>query len=434
LFKSGLFQAVSSSVAPETRPSARNPLPSPEDKIHRYLLLALGVLAGVALFIRGQTSSSPERTRAGASASSAPVEVSRPALDAAIAQLARWIERAPSDPRTPLEANLRLLALGRPALGLADGAPRAALAWANLEVLSGSRTPPAQLAGLPESTPADARDGVDARDGAPPATLAILLETGMALDETLPLASGPIPIRRLLELALARAAEPGGRRDPWLLDLLSFAVLGGVPGRRPELVRSTVAGLLQLERAERPLSRSQGDGPPAAELLDRLAAELGQRRAGAERGGRELQLSAAVFRAVAVLAEPDLEQRALRHLNALLYRYQLERDVYAQLLARAPDDAARAALHLDALEALGRLEQALYGAHLTFRHGDRTGPGPRTALSMRRAAGDLIEHLTALTEGSAFEKGPDPRIEAPQALMRAATQALRGLRAARGAT
>jgi hypothetical protein len=417
-------------VRARTRTLTRNALASPEDTIHRSLLLALGVVAGVCLF--GPLPNRQERAREEAEgrASIRPDEVTRAALDTAIAELVRWIEAAPSPPDTPEAANLRLLALGRPALGLGGGPPRATLAWANLEGLARSAPPAARPAAHPDpSTRGDAGAG-DAL-----ATLAILLETGIALDDALPLPSGSSSVRRLLELALARVVERPASADPWSLDLLAFAVLGGMHEQRSELVRWTLASLARLERDQRPFTEAQGDGTPAPGVLARLANDVGKRRSPGESPSNELQLSAAVFRAVAVLGEPDLEQRALRHVNALLYRYQLERDVYGLLLARAPDRAARVAVHLEALETLGRLEQALYGAHLTFRRRDRPGPAPRTAVSMRRAARDLIDHLAALRESAAFATGAPPRDDAAaEALMQAATQALRGLRAARVAT
>jgi hypothetical protein len=412
----------------EARSSTRSAVSSPEDKIHRYLLLALGVVAGAALLTPNRREHA--EGAADARASSEPEELTRASLDAAIAELARWIERAPRPPRTPLEANLRLLALGRSGLGSGTNEPRAALAWANLEALTASHLPAAQLAGLARDAAPD-----EARDGDPLATLAILLETGTPLADPLPLASGPLSARRLLELALPRVADGRPSLDPWSLDLLSFAVLGGMTERRTELIRWTLGGLNRLDREQRALTDLQGGGEPPAKALERLGAEFRQRRSRGTGGGRELQLSAAVFRAVAVLAEPELEQRALRHLNAVLFRYQLERDVYRQLLTAALDPAQRNAIHVSALEALGRLEQALYGAQLTFRRGDGSGPAPRTASSMRRAASDLIDHLDALKQSSVFATGAEPEgAPASEELIRAVTHALRGLRAARVAT
>jgi hypothetical protein len=397
-------------------------LPRSEDEIHRYLLVALGILAGSALHWR--TPDAGERGRApDAERSHALDELTRPALDAAIAELARWLERAPAPPRTPLEANQRLLALGRTALGAEPGA-HPSLALANLDGFAAA-TPSAQPAALPERA-----ESPGGGDGDPLATLAILLETGMALDETLPLAAGPTRVGQLLALALPRA-EARAAGDPWSLDLLAFAVLGGMSDRRDPLLRATLASLSWLERELRPYSDRLGDGTPSDGALARRGADRRQRGSGEGRRGVELQLSAAVFRAVAVLGEAELEQRALRHLNALIYRHQLERDVYRQRIGRAADPAEL----LAAIEELGRFEQALYGAHVTFRRRDRPGPPSRTALEMRRAARDLVDHLSQLQQSTDLEL--DAKTERPvpsPALLGAATQALRGLRAARVAT
>jgi hypothetical protein len=393
------------------------------------LLLVLGASAGALMLLREPSPERPAGDAVDGRPATAPEEVTRAALEAAIQDLLGWIERGPREPRTPFQANLRLLALGRAALPSGESASPS-LAWANLEALAGAKGPVAQVASLTEPS---AR--AEARDGDALATLAILLETGIPLDEELRFASGATSVRRLLELALPSVAERRDSPDPWSLDLLSFAVLGGTPARRSELGRLTLSSLMRLDRQQQPLTQLQGGGAAAGGALEQLTTELGRRIATGEGRGSDLQLSAAVFRAVAVLAEPELEQRALRHVNALLFRYQLERDVYQRLLARTPDPAQRMAVHVDALESLGRLEQALYGAHVTFRRGDGRGPAPRTASSMRRAASDLIEHLSALRRGSAFDAPGVTRDGLGQeALLRAATQALRGLRAARIAT
>jgi hypothetical protein len=134
-----------------------------------------------------------------------------------------------------------------------------------------------------------------------------------------------------------------------------------------------------------------------------------------------------------VLAEPALDQLALRHLNALLSGYQLQRELHRHLLATASDARERVIVHLSAIESLGRLEQALYGAHLTFRSQDRPGPAPRAASSMRRAAHELVEHLDALRAASLFGTSQALGIP-PDDVLRAAAHALRGLRTARVAT
>lgn len=397
----------------------------PEDRLHRALALLLGALAGAVLLLQEPVPAGVPAGDPGprARASDAP---SRAAIEAAIAELGRWCEaRAP---RTALDANQRLLALGRSALELAPGHELgAALVWKNLEALalpSAPGTRPASLLGA-------AADGAE-RDASAIATLAILLETGLPLDAELPLPSGAASPRQLLALALS--SDTGSRRgktDAWGLDLLSFAVLAGMAERRDELERETLASLARLEREQRPLAALMGDGQPAAEALEGLAEELRQRRA--DRGwAHELGLGAAVFRAVAVLAEPELEQRALRHLGALSFRLELERDLQRRALARAQTASERMALRLDAIEALGRLEQALYGAHLSSRRQDRPGPSPRTASSMLRAAGDLLEQLEALKQEGAFAApGQGSAGLEAERISRAAVQALRGLRVAR---
>jgi hypothetical protein len=427
LFQRATSRAEHSEPAPRP-PSTRNALPWSEDKIHRYLVLALGVVAGAWLYARGPGAGDRDGARSDARGPSEREELTRPALDAAITKLARWIERSPSPPRTPFEANLRLLALGRAALAVEPGGARPP-ALANLDLLAGPPTPAAQPAALSQGT-----ERLDDGDGDPLATLAILLETGIALDEPLPLAIGPTRVGRLLELALPRASG-GSTGDPWSLDLLAFAVLGGMSDHRGELVRATLANLSWLERELRPWSELLGDGTPAAGALERRATELRQRGARDGGRGRELQASAAVFRAVAVLGEAELEQRALRHLNALVYRQQLERNVQRQRIDGAADAAERAVLRVEAIEELGRLEQALYGAHLTFRSRDRPGPPSRAAVEMRRAARDLIDHLEALERSADLDPEASPGSGTPSpALVGAATQALRGLRAARVAT
>jgi hypothetical protein len=397
-----------------------------EDRLHRALALLLGALAGTVLLTR-EPALPVEATGAeaahGAHEADAP---SRAALEAAIAELARWFDA--STPHAPLGANRRLLALGRSMLEPAPGREGgAALVWKNLAALAEPSAPEARPASLPAAS-----TDLDARDSSAAATLAIVLETGAPLDTELPLTSGAASPRRLLALALS---APGARRDgadPWRLDLLSFAVLAGMTERRSELERETLASLGRLEREQRPLTALMGDGAPAAGALEALAGERRQRHAEGTSGLRELQLGTAVFRAVAVLAEPELEQRALRHLNALLFRHPLERDLQRQLLARARTAPERVSVRLEALEALGRLEQALYGAHLAFRREDRPGPSPRIASSMRHAAAELLEQLEGLKKDGAFAPSAEARLGLPpEELAGAAAQALRGLRAAR---
>src|SRR6185503_12505555 len=150
-----------------------------------------------------------------------------------------------------------------------------------------------------------------------------------------------------------------------------------------------------------------------------------------EQGGAvDLHWSAAAFRATAVLREADLEAQARRHLNALLSRYHSDRTLLLYLEARAADAGERRSVQLAALEHLGRFEEALYNAHLTFRSDPHAAPSPATAQVMRFAARDLIERLQQL-DAKEFELQGRGAEQTPGALLRAAVHALRGLRTAR---
>jgi hypothetical protein len=139
-----------------------------------------------------------------------------------------------------------------------------------------------------------------------------------------------------------------------------------------------------------------------------------------------------VFRAIAVLSDEELRERGLRCLNALIQRQAAERKHWREQLERARSEPERLTIRAAALETLGQLEQTLFGAHLAFRRGERTEPQARTAVAMRRAAGDLLEHLSALERAGVFG---DPATQGTRSdRVRAATRALRGLRAARVAT
>ncbi len=407
---------------------ARTVLSPAEDKTHLLFLLVIGAAAGALLLSREPSQGAHDTHAAVARGASAAEEATRPEIETAITDLARWLERTRREARPPPDLNVQLLALGRGAIESGDAASNASRVWEKLDALAA----PAAAA-RPASLPATVAEGhID--DGGALATLAILLETGTPLDHELPLPSGKVTVRHLLELTLPALAERRATLDPWALDLLAFAVLGGMSQHRPELARLTLANLTRLERDQHRPGAVDGNSAPAPGGPERVRAELGARGAGKSRA-RELQLSASVFRALAVLAEPDLTQRGLRHLNALLVRYPLEREAYRQLVAQAPTAAQRAAVQADAIETLGRMEQALYGAHLAFRRPDRHGPAPRTATIMRRAANDALEHLGALQLASAADtaSGGASAVDTAR-LARAAAQALRGLRAARIAT
>lgn len=371
--------------------------------LHRALALGLGALAGLVLIARGPANERRASEDVSGEDRSGGAAVDRAELDAAISRLAAWLDRSSRAPRTMLETNQRLLALGRAALD-ADAAPIAA----SLERLLTPRgaTPGPVPASLPTG---GTKDG---RDASAVATLAILLEAGTPLEREIPLRSGPTRLSQLLELALPEASQPASATDPWAMDLLSFALLAGMTEHRESLARRVHASLVELDREQRRLGAGPADD-----------------RAGAPEA---LQLGASVFRALAVLDEPELEQQGLRHLNALLHRYSIEREQWGERLGQARREPEQIALHLEAIEQLGQLEQTLFGADLAFRRGRSGEPAPRTASSMRRAASDLMAHLSALTRAGLF--ATETAADATPELRRAAARAVRGLRAARVAT
>lgn len=384
---------------------------SAEDNVHRGLAAALAAAAAI-LIARGPSASHSGAARPSGDATELAPELTRRELDAEIARLSRWFERRAGEPRTPDEVNLRLLSLGRAALPSSSAGSGSALVLGNLQALA-TTTAAAAPARAPtiDHAPPDPGPRSAIGDADPAATLAILLEAGTPLTEDLPLASGSIAVGRLLELALAGVAPPAEGPDPWALDLLSFAVLGGKLERREQLGRLAQLGLSRLEWQRR---EAQAVAPRQADV-------------GTRQNPRQLQLAASLFRAVAVLDERELDEPALRLLNVLLQRQSAVHEGYRVLLASASDAAARARLHVEALEHLGRLQQALYGAHVAFRSSER--PAPRTADGMRRAARDLLGHLDALRSASLLDPGagaaPSPE------LLRAVAHALRGLRASR---
>src|SRR5690349_23256160 len=90
-----------------------------------------------------------------------------------------------------------------------------------------------------------------------------------------------------------------------------FAVLAGMKDHRDELGRLVRQALTRLEQQHHALVTAQGATPPGlAEPRD----------APPPSDPDKLRLSASLFRATAVLGDPALRQRALRHLSTLLYR------------------------------------------------------------------------------------------------------------------
>jgi hypothetical protein len=144
----------------------------------------------------------------------------------------------------------------------------------------------------------------------------------------------------------------------------------------------------------------------------------------------DLHWSVAVFRGVAVLNEAPLAAAARQHQRALLGRYRRDRALYRYLIATAQDERERVRVQLGALENLGRLEEALYGAQLTLQGGPDRTPGSETARVMRMAARELVEHWHSLEASSLASRTRLPEPERV-ALVRAAVHALRGLRTAR---
>jgi hypothetical protein len=270
-------------------------------------------------------------------------------------------------------------------------------------------------------------------DGDTAASLAMLLEAGVSLDRELPLEMGVVSVRQLVEAELQKRLElpPSTHElDAWQLDLLSFATLGGLSQYRERLAQLTQRSLTRLERQYRDANARQGDGKLEAQDLKQMA-EIWEQTSGL--GGPpadELHISASVFRAVAVLAEPELELQARRHLSTLLFRYQTDRALHHHLLTASADPGRAITVRLSALESLGRLEQALYSAHLAFRRAAQPDPAPRTASVMRQAAHDLIDHWQHLRQTALFEAHGDT-MGGRSVLMRAAVHALRGLRTAR---
>ncbi len=396
-----------------------------EDKINRYLVLGLAVLAGGVFLGRAPSSSSPQHavvgSRSGPEESS--VAISRAELDAVIAELKAWVESSGRGARTPLEEGLGLSALGVGELERNPPARDLTRLYAKLDALPHAPVarPAAALAPAPQALLTEAD---------PAASLAIFLESGVALDRRLALPSGEVSVKQLLASALG---EPGIRRaepDPWVLDLLCFAILGGLTEYREALARVTQSALRRLDREQRGGSARRGSGELGADGLEQMAAQWRRRGSTGERRGSDLHLSAAAFRAVAVLAEPQLEVQAAGQLNALLFRYRLERALYRELLTTSSAPGEQVQIRLAALENLGRLEQALYAAHLSFRRLDRPDPAPRTAAVMRQAALDLVEHWRELRRASVYDGRAGSDV-ARGDLLRAAVHALRGLRTAR---
>lgn len=377
-----------------------------EDKIHWGLLVALAILAGAVFLAPPSTSGGARRAVTPPGAVSAPSEVSREELDGAIARLRKWVESAAPRARGPLALSLVLQGLG-PA-GLVPAPTSGALG----ELLSNT--------------------GRSLTEDDPVAALAILLEGGLPLERELPVPSGTLSVKELVERALG-ASTPPDEPNAWELDLLSLSSLRGMRQYQERLAHLTQLSLRHLDYASR-----DGAAPPrgGGELdVERLRERADAWRADPRRGLRamqQLQLSMAAFRAIGVLDEPALELQARLHLKRLLLRYGPDRALYEHLVATSVDAAEKTRAGREAVEYFGRLEQALYGAHLAFRRREHPEPEGRTATVMRQAASDLAAHLHELEQARVFEAALPARLE-DGVLLRAAVHALRGLRTARSA-
>ena len=173
-------------------------------------------------------------------------------VNAAIQDLSVRLGRSVA--RTPLDVNLRLLALGRAALQENPASARPPSATSNLDSLLEAPAPQrAALAGAPPESDEGEAGGL--------ATLSILLEAGTPLELELPLSTGPTPLGHLLERGLARlGAHPAV--DPLSIDLLSFGVLAGMKDRRDDLGRLLRQALTRLEQEHHALVTAQGATQP----------------------------------------------------------------------------------------------------------------------------------------------------------------------------
>lgn len=392
-----------------------------EDKIHVMLLTVLAAASAAVFSVRPPAEPAPAAPPSRALVAP-PEEVRREELDAAIAALRDSIQTRYATSSNPGDLAFAVHALGRAALGTD---PEAALArltrgWppsspaslAHVSGAAGDLLPPAQTLGAERS---------------PLTILGTLLEAGFSLDQRIPLSAGHATLGELVKAALEASPDTSEGALAQRLDLAAFATLAGMREHAALLGQLTYDSLRRLELAHREWSAPRGgelDGSTLARL-GKAFHEGGELQPSAA----ELHASGATFRAVAVLGERDLDEPARRHLGALSYRHRVERAVYAHLLTQAGDAADRRRVHLTALERLGRLEQALYQAHLLYRTEQRRAPTPELARSMRQVARDLLDHLRE-ARGSILADGSADGTER-DAVLRAAVHALRGLRTAR---
>jgi hypothetical protein len=389
---------------------------TPEKRIHAGVLVALAALAVGVFSLVPLLDTTRDGARANVVLTEPPRELEPAQIDAAIGSLEAWIAEA--RPRTESLAAADPNALA-PRPSAADRANPGR--W--LERTLGSR----------EAALGRGRtDATGAGDIARARALTLLIEAGVPLEQTLTQGVEPGETSTSLRDAVRQVLDelpsrPSTAPDPWLLDLLSFAVLDGLAEYRTPLSSFMAATLLELERRQRQAPIRPGDGEIDRVRLDELAREWRASGAG-ERAEWYWHASAALFRAATVLDDPAFTLPIRRQLGELFFRYLSDRALYAHLACTARSAEERRRVQLSALENWGSMEDALYSARLGAA---RDEPGQsRTTLVMRQAARDLLDDWQALAAGDtlATQKGATRA-----ALLHAAQDALRGLRCARTA-
>jgi hypothetical protein len=387
---------------------------TPEKRIHAGLLIALGGLALGVFSLVPLADTTRDGARANALLTESPRAIEPPEIDAAIGRLEAWIAEARPQTDTLTAPDPNAVA---PRPSAADRASPGR--W--LERTLGSREA-AFDRGRTDATGARAR------------ALTLLIEAGVPLDRALTRGAEPGESATSLRDAVRQVLDelpsrPSTAPDPWLLDLLSFAVLGGLAEYRTPLSSFMAATLLELERRQRQAPVRPGDGEIDRRRLEELAREWRSNGAG-KRAEWDWHASAALFRAAAVLDDPAFALPIRRQLGELFFRYLSDRALYAHLAGTARSAEERRRVQLAVLENWGSLEDALYSARLGMARDEAGESRSRTTLVMRQAARDLIDgwHALAPRDTLVTQKGATRA-----ALLNAAQDALRGLRCARTA-
>lgn len=391
-----------------------------EDRIHLALLLAL-CAANAVVLSRSPSSSGEHADAARAALDDSAAELSRAELDATIERLRTWLDRARTEALVGSAADVALRGLG-PTPADRSNPERWLSRWLGPDMARAWLRSSPTVAGLGE-TRADLT-----------AALVVLLEAGVPPSQPLTIPAGEQApglklgelVQRVLDLEPARAELD----SPWQLDLLSLAVLGGMSQYEERTARATWRELRRLDQQQRTRELQAGAGDPGPEQLEQLAREWRAERSTHPPGALDLHWSSATFRGAAVLREAPLVEAARQHQRALLGRHRVDRALYRYLEATSRTDGERARVQVAALENLGRFEEALYGAHLSFQRGADASPGSETARVMRMVARELIERWTRLEESKLTVRGALAADEHTR-LVRAAVHALRGLRTAR---